>query len=583
MSFLEAAHGTIVQNSSLTDIGGDQYNYTTNIYLTEERVLAALKPANREAYDVPRCMGGTRESVFKQIDVWLDDFGAHISMNHRGTILHDLYLGTTSNILWISGSPGAGKSAIASSLVSSLTQRGRLGSSFFFKRGDAVLSDPAALWRTVASDLAQFHPNLKNGAIEFLNRPNFRQSDIMLHFECMIAELLVKNELLLSPAPPVVVIDALDECGSDDSQSPQRRILLDTFSHWSRLPRSFKLIITSRDQHLPGWFYDQQVCHRITLETGDAVSFETRNDIRTFFEQSFDNIRPKFGMGSTWPDKLDMDRLTERAAGLFIWAKTAVAFMEETRGNDSPAVKLILILTGHLGKHDSVDILYRQILEFSFKHADDIMFELFRAVVGTIIVAKAPLRHKDLSYFMGSLGDGDDWRINVILHNLSSVIELDNFLRLRHLSFAEFLTDPNRCSNRCFLVDQNERHHQLAFACLGIMKTELKFNICELETSCVRNDDVTDLPERVAARIPTRLQYSCRFWAAHLCEVTSDLGRSDSRLLKEVRDVFHIHLLYWLEVMSLIKEVPASLIAVLTVAQSEWIRVSIIFEHLQCL
>jgi ATPase family associated with various cellular activities (AAA) len=474
----------------------------------------------------------------------------------------------------ISGSPGAGKSAIASSLVSNLTKRRRLGSSFFFKRGDAILSDPTALWRTVAFDFAQFHPNLKGGVIEFLSRPNFRQSDIMLHFECMIEELLVKNESQLSSAPPVVVIDALDECGPDGSQSSQRRILLDTFTRWSRLPLPFKLIITSREQHLPHSFYDQQVCHRITLETGESVSRETRNDIRIFFEQSFNNIRPKFGMPPTWPDERDMERLTDRAAGLFNWAKTAMAFMEETWDRNSPAAKLDLILAGHLGKHDNLDVLYRQILNFSFSNADGIIIQLFRAIIGTIIVAKTPLHRDDLKHFVGGTGDNDDWQINIILHNLSSVLELNGFLRLRHLSFAEFLTDAKRCHNQCFLIDPNERHHHLALACLRIMNTELKFNICELETSYAHNDDVTGLPERIATLVPSRLQYSCRFWAAHVCELTGDLGHSDS-LLQDVQDLFNIRLLYWLEVMSLIKEVPASLIALLALARSKWIKVSI--------
>jgi hypothetical protein len=396
----------------------------------------------------------------------------------------------------------------------------------------------------------------------------------MLHFECMIEELLVKNQLELSSTPPVVIIDALDECGSDDSQSAQRRILLDTLNRWSRLPRSFKLVVTSRDQHLPDWFYDQQVCHRITLETGDAVSRETRSDIRIFFKQSINNIRPKFGLASTWPDRREIDRLTERAAGLFIWAKTAMAFMEETRGNHSPAEKLKLIIAGHLGRHDNIDVLYRQILEFSFRDADETRFQLFRAVLGTIIVAKGPLNRDDLGYFIGNLDNDNSWQINVILYNLSSVIELDGSLRLRHLSFAEFLTDAERCRDHRFLVDQNEQHHHLTLGCLRIMKTGLKFNICGLETSYARNDEVADLSERRATMIPSRLQYSCRFWAAHLLELTSGLGCFDS-LLKEVRELLYIRLLYWLEVMSLIEEVPASLVALLTVAKSEWIKVSV--------
>ena len=45
---------------------------------------------------------------------------------------------------------------------------------------------------------------------------------------------------------PVVVINALDKCGSDSSQSEQRAFLK-TITKWSRLPKQFKLIVTSRD------------------------------------------------------------------------------------------------------------------------------------------------------------------------------------------------------------------------------------------------------------------------------------------------------------------------------------------------
>jgi hypothetical protein len=73
MPFFETAPNPILHNPNLTDIAGNQYNYTTNIYSAEGRALAALRPAIREGYDVPRCMEGTRESPLKQIDIWLDD------------------------------------------------------------------------------------------------------------------------------------------------------------------------------------------------------------------------------------------------------------------------------------------------------------------------------------------------------------------------------------------------------------------------------------------------------------------------------------------------------------------------------
>ncbi|KIJ36181.1 hypothetical protein M422DRAFT_96261, partial [Sphaerobolus stellatus SS14] len=53
---------------------------------------------------------------------------------------------------WISGSPGAGKSAIASSLVS---QIGRENCArFFFKRDSAYFRDPSNVWKTIAYRLA---------------------------------------------------------------------------------------------------------------------------------------------------------------------------------------------------------------------------------------------------------------------------------------------------------------------------------------------------------------------------------------------------------------------------------------------
>jgi hypothetical protein len=74
MPFLESAHATDLRNAHLTDVHGDQIIHHN--YPTGERALEVLKPAMREGYDVPRCMEGTRKSVFREVDSWLDDVGA---------------------------------------------------------------------------------------------------------------------------------------------------------------------------------------------------------------------------------------------------------------------------------------------------------------------------------------------------------------------------------------------------------------------------------------------------------------------------------------------------------------------------
>ena len=112
MSTFENAVGTDARHGTFNQVQGNQTNITHQ-HVDDQKILAALKPVDRGEYDVPRCMEGTRQDVFGTINDWLNDFGA-------------------PNILWISGSPGAGKSAIASSLVLELTQKRRKGSRFFW-------------------------------------------------------------------------------------------------------------------------------------------------------------------------------------------------------------------------------------------------------------------------------------------------------------------------------------------------------------------------------------------------------------------------------------------------------------------
>jgi hypothetical protein len=155
-------------------------------------------------------------------------------------------------------------------------------------------------------------------------------------------------------------------------------------------------------------------------------------------------MRPTFGLPPMWPGRPAIDQLTECAAGLFIWAEIAMTFMEERWGD--PDAKLKLVLARNLGKQsESLDTLYRQSLELFFGDADVPTLALFRAVLGIIITAKVSLHREDLKHFLGPQLKKENWRFNAILYGLSSVMELGGSIRLRHLSFAEFLCDPERC------------------------------------------------------------------------------------------------------------------------------------------
>lgn len=533
-SFFSEASGTNASHSNFNAVGRDQHN--TFIYGTEEgdKLLATLRPVDRRGYYVLPCMEGTRQGVLEMIDQWLSSVDE-------------------PNILWLVGSPGAGKSTIASSLVSRLTDRGLLGSSFFFKRGHASLSDPTVVWRTVAHDLARNNEIFAKNLVDVLKGRSVdpERADIIQHFKRLIKEPLIRS---FPHTAPIIVIDALDECGSEGSQGGQRGLFIDTITQWSSLPPRFRLVVTGRNDRVPDTF--RKTCKEISLTTGSVVDENTTADIRHFFKTRLAAFGSCLG-----PDLLGewvLDTLTTRAAGLFIWAETVFRFMNEGMYED----RLKRVLNGDMGGGGDITKLYQQILKLAFPQSDGPTLETFHEVVTAVIFAKLPFREADLSHFISVSPSS----VAFILSKLSSVISSgeDKRLRVSHLSFREFLCDPDRCPKE-FCINSGGGSQKLSMACFRVMRGGLRFNICDLETSHLPNDEVPDLPQRIEKNISAPLIYSCRFWGAHLVDTPINQDSQDI-FRNEVKEFFYIRFLFWLEVMSLNKEVASANISLLVAA-----------------
>lgn len=121
-------------------------------------------------------------------------------------------------------------------------------------------------------------------------------------------------------------------------------------------------------------------------------------------------------------------------------------------------------------------------------------------------------------------------------------------IRALHTSFFDFLKDEGR--SRAYFVDHTQHHRHLALASLRIMKSKLRFNICNVEESHVRNTDLRDMPTLVQRNIGPCLSYACRFWGDHLREYST----YDEQISSELLEFLQKSLLFWLEVLSLIKQ-----------------------------
>ena len=113
-----------------------------------------------------------------------------------------------------------------------------------------------------------------------------------------------------------------------------------------------------------------------------------------------------------------------------------------------------------------------------------------------------------------------------------------------HTSFRDFLLNQEKSGDFC--VSLRDAHHQLAHSCLGLLLKDLKFNICDLESSHLANKDVDDLNSRIDKNISPALLYACHFWDGHLEHIDF---RAD--LFGKVRTFFEKKFLFWLEALSL--------------------------------
>ncbi|KAK5689931.1 hypothetical protein LTR17_026112 [Elasticomyces elasticus] len=108
--------------------------------------LAKLLTAREATYDssaeggLPRCLPGTRTDLLGEISKW--------TANPQG-----------KRIFWLCGKAGVGKSTISRTIANDLDEEGRLGASFFFKRGRADRSHANLFFPTIARQLADKLPN----------------------------------------------------------------------------------------------------------------------------------------------------------------------------------------------------------------------------------------------------------------------------------------------------------------------------------------------------------------------------------------------------------------------------------------
>ncbi|KAG8880049.1 hypothetical protein FRB97_001200 [Tulasnella sp. 331] len=541
-----------------------------------DRLGSADNGATDKANDIKdmACLPGTRTAILARIDGWISDQD------------------TANRVFWLSGPAGSGKTAVTATIES---KRGTdtVMASFYFSRGNEVRNRRAI--PVIARQLAMWgHGCLKRFFVAAIDaNRDLVTAHLNLQFEGLIAEPMRK--MVPGTPPALVILDGLDEC----EDKAYVRTLLRLIRSLDNVSTPVKFLITSRpEEDVRREMNPTPRCkveHRTLRDDENTATIN--HDIGAYLRKGLKEVAENNEAG-TWPEPSAMAKLVDLADGLFQWASTVVTYI----GNGDPTTRLSDILNSYIPLK-GLNNMYDFILGQAAIAQSEVRPHLLQDVLGAITVARTPLTPAQLSYILSDATTNytitADQIQGEVLRHLQSILVIlttsetprdQQHIIFIHASVGDYLTET--CKDARFRVNTRVHHAEMADRCLRRMACDLRQDICKIGNPAKPNKDVEDLTERLA-RLPAGLTYCCVWWAAHLGGSTSGMGKEITtgeqnmrsgytkggqkrymeKLLDGLRVFAEVHLLHWMELLSLLSQ-TTEMVAILHVADA-WVS-----EHL---
>lgn len=456
---------------------------------------------------------------------------------------------------------GTGKSTIARTLAHYFHSIGTLGGSFFFSRSSGEASNAVNFVGTLARHLANTSPELRRFVCEaILSHEDVTRQGLRNQWR----ELIMAP--LSTPQPTGrttlnFVIDALDECGSDD----EIRLILQLCVEVKCLQEvDLGVFVTSRPEiairlgfeAMPDIIYQK-------LDLGDVPRPIVEHDLSVLLEYELGRVSAQHKL-SDWPKGEDIRSLLRQSDCLFIYATTACRYIGDSDWD--PEERLSEVLSAgslHGGTTAGLDSIYIQVLTSSLisgRNEAEVtkVCDRFKQVVGSIVTLFDELSACGLAGLLST----SEKSIRLSLARLHSVLNIppDNksSIRLLHPSFRDFLLHESRCTNKHLYVNGDFKHEELARLCLGVLSTGLRRNMGHLTTPGSPPQDVDR--EHLNTELPQHVRYACQYWVDHIED--SKLYPDNSAIDEKICSFFQKDFLHWLEAMSLIAKMSQAVLMI---------------------
>lgn len=512
--------------------------------LVQDCVLNPALNAHYKTDQERRCLEETRVKLLEKISDYL------YCSDKLSAEEQDVLTKSLPELFWLCGMAGSGKSSVATTVAADIEEMKDFSlTCFFCQRDDPGLSNPKRFFPTLAYRLSQYYASYQADLVHLLRSPDgagIHGWDIATQYKKLLGGLLPK---VTNPPPRhVVVVDALDECGKPGEQ----KMLAECLVRLANAVPWIKVFVTSRPE--PG-IRDAFLSSSSNCEVANINEEpDTSADIRRFLEAKLEELRLKSRLS-----EIEIDKLAEQAAGLFIWCSTLFRLIEP-RKRKLQAIRCFLSGSAPENPVDHLYVLYDQVLDSAANPTYPEEVEALHVFLGTIYVSAGnrPLSMNALAVFLRSdesFKDDDEDSFHATKDSLHAVLFEDSnsggASRVHHPSFLDYIRA--RLDDGRFSRNLAEMHKLMFRGSLTIMNEQLRFNICGLEDASVLNEAVRGIEGRISASISEELQYGSLFGFQHL--FVSGLAPGDDCVRSAISAFLHEKSLYWLEVMSLLKAV----------------------------
>jgi NACHT domain len=467
-----------------------------------------------------------------------------------------------TQLLWIKGDPGKGKTMMMIALVEELSERFKaeprsgilspmlaklkgktrsgILSYFFCQSTDSRLNNSIS----VLKGLIYLLVIQKRGLIRHVQKRYddaggsiFEGPNALYALRATLLDILNDSTLPRT----YLLVDALDECVVDLRQ------LLDIVTGNNFETRSkVKWLVASRNrpdiqEHL------RSNGHRIKISL-ELNATHVSQAVTTFINYKVRELatRKKY---DTKLQKEVKNQLCEKAEATFLWVALACKRLCD---EEVPLWKTRSVLKD---LPPGLKPLYGLMMDQILRRGDAEDVELCQQILRAVTVTYRPLLLQELAATAGLP--------EALFDSISSLHDLvdrcGSFLTVRegaiyfiHQSAKDYLATGN--GRRIFFSSEAEEHGKIMHRSLDLMANTLRKDICDLKKPGAL---AREAEQNVSNGLLPRIGYACCYWVNHLGDYLVD--SSSAQILLDggkVHKFLQKHLLHWIEVLSLLRTMP---------------------------